>query len=114
MREYKGSTAYLVASQKLYVPSTLVERTVTVTDAITEIIHNNPRRLFWQICNRGSVPVYFGFSSNTTAGNGFVLDVNGATASMSIDEDGEGVGYSVYALTASGEATVRIMEVYTL
>lgn len=114
MREYLGSTAYELATEKLRAPTTLKERLVTVSNSVTEILPNNPRRLSWHVCNRSSSPVYFAFSTELTIGNGFFLDANGGFASMTVAEDGEAVGYSVYAISASESAIVRVSEVYTL
>lgn len=114
MPKYEGSTTYKVSTERIYAPTTLLERVIVLSDVLTEILNNNPRRLSWHICNRDVSPIYYGFSTNVSENNGFFLAANGGFASMHVTEDGEAVGYPVYALSVSGAAVVRIMEVVTL
>lgn len=56
--------------------------------------------------NRGTVAVYLG-AGTVTSGTGFQLD---SGESVSIDVSGSGAGGGLYARTASGTATVHVLQ----
>lgn len=75
-----------------------------------EILKANPDRISWIIFNLGTDVVYLSHDPVPSATNGYYLDKNGGTVSMSWDEDGELVGYRVYAISA-GTPTLFIKAV---
>ena len=82
-------------------PITLVAAT------ITEILKENPDRVRWTVVNLGTEVVYLSHDPAPSATNGYYLDSNGGTISMSWDEDGELTGYAIHALS-SGTPTLFI------
>lgn len=111
---YRGSRAYEIAREKLGGPCTLNEKRVRVDTSVKEVLDNNPRRVLWTIVNRGTTNAAIGFSYELTYEDGLVLGSNGGTAIMTIGEDGEAVGYGVYAVLESGSAVLYVLEVIGL
>lgn len=59
--------------------------------------------------NTGAALVYFGFSADVTATNGFQLSTGGAAVTLSKAENDPVEGY-LYAIVASGTGTVVVSE----
>ena len=112
---YEGSTTYLAGIARLGFPTRLVTRVVTVTSAVaTRILDDNPRRLSWFLCNRGRDDVAARFETTDVAPYGFLITPNGGVVSMVIEEDGEAVGYAVYAQSLDRDCPVYVIEIETL
>jgi len=75
-----------------------------------EILKENPDRISWIIFNLGTDVVYLSHDPLPSSTNGYYLDKNGGTVSMTWDEDGELVGYRIYAISA-GTPTLFIKAV---
>jgi len=74
------------------------------------ILKANPDRLGWNIINLGTDVVYLSHEPVPSATNGYYLDKNGGHIGMFYDEDGELVGYPLYAVSA-GTPTLFIKAV---
>ena len=73
----------------------------TLVGATPEVILKaNPDRLSWDIFNLGSDVAYLSHDPLPSATNGYYLDKNGGYIGMDFKDDGELVGYPLYALSA--------------
>lgn len=87
------------------------EQVITVNNTRSTLLRNNPNRLFWIAINESVNDVRLSNDPNLTATSGWLLSSNGGVISMYWEEDGEGVGYEVYAFGALPGLTVRVREV---
>jgi len=85
-------------------PVTLVAAT------IKNLLLDNPDRVRWTVVNLGDTVVYLSHTAAPSSTNGYYLDKNGGSISMSWDEDGELVGYALNALSA-GTPTIFLSAV---
>jgi len=86
-----------------------------VTDAVattaTEILKNNPDRVFWLIVNLSGNNGFAGWDRQVSSTRGLLVAANGGFVSANIDEDGELVIYPVYAVNLNAPGTYMIVEV---
>lgn len=113
-RDFPGSTLWEVAKERFKRPTTIRERVVSVATSATEILNNNPRRVFWMVCNRHTANGAIGFSPQVSFDTGLLLAANGGVASMTAEEDGEAVGYAVYGILQFGPGNWWVLEVIAL
>lgn len=92
---------------KTFIQETLVTVGVTRVD----LLANNPNRLFWIATNEGAADVRLSTDPTITAASGWILAASGGIISMYWEQDGEGVGYPVYGISAAAGQVVRIREV---
>ena len=94
-------------------PTRAVENPVTDTVAttVTEILKNNPDRVFWLVVNLSDNEGYLALSEDVSKDKGVRLDAKGGFASMSADEDGEAVAYAVYAVNITLAGKYYILEI---
>jgi len=85
--------------------------TPTVGTTATEILRNNPDRVFWLIVNLSPNDGYAGWDREVSSSKGILIPANGGYASASIEEDGELVIYPVYAINLVAAGTWMIVEV---
>lgn len=90
------------------------ETVVSVGVARVTLIRNDPNRLFWNAINEGANDVRLSTDPNITATSGWLLPAGGGVISMFWEQDGEGVGYEVFAIAVAGANDVRVAEVKTL
>ena len=93
-------------------PTRAVENPVVAavgTSALT-VLRNNPDRVFWLVVNLSTNVVYVALSEEVSATHGIRLDANGGWVSMSVEEDGEAVGYEVYALATGADSDIYVLE----
>ena len=83
---------------------------VLVLDTPEIILKANPDRLGWDIFNLGATVVYLSHETVPSSTNGYYLDKNGGHIGMNYKEDGELVGYPIYAV-AAGTPTLFIKAV---
>jgi hypothetical protein len=76
-----------------------------------EVLPNNPNRFFWIAINEGAQDVRVSTDPTISATSGWLIPANGGVISMYWEEDGEGVGYAVYAIAPALGAMLRIREV---
>jgi len=101
------------AAQKFGFKTRLVVNPVTDTvgTTATEILKNNPDRVYWLIVNLSAYDGYAGWDRGVSATKGILLPANGGYASASAQEDGELVIYPVYAVNLTAAGTWMIVEV---
>jgi len=85
--------------------------TDTVLTTPTEILRNNPDRIFWLIVNLSPNNGYAGWDREVSATRGLFIPSNGGYASASVEEDGELVIHPVYAINTIAQGTWMIVEV---
>ena len=85
--------------------------TDTVATTATEILRNNPERLFWLIVNLSLNKGYIGWDPQVSSSRGVPIGPSGGFISASIEEDGELVIQPVYAVNENAEGTYYIVEV---
>ena len=112
--EYRGSSLYQYVKGRFGVPTTTIERRVTVGTAVTRLLDNNPRRIWWMAMNRSSSNGAIGFDQTLTFANGLLVGANGGMVSMDAETDGEGVGYAVYAINQTASGVWYVLEGITL
>ena len=71
-----------------------------VANTPEQIFKAHPDRVGWDIFNLGSDVVYLSHETVPSATNGYYLDKNGGHIGMIYDEEGELVGYPIYAVSA--------------
>lgn len=89
----------------------LQENVITVGVTVSKVLSNNPNRLFWIIINEGAGDVRVSTSPNITINSGWLISQNGGVISMYWEEDGEGVGYQLFAVGFNPATDIRILEV---
>jgi len=101
------------AAQKFGFKTRLVVNPVTDTilTTPTEILKNNPDRVYWLIVNLSAYDGYACWDREVSATKGILLPANGGYASASAQEDGELVIYPVYAVNLTAAGTWLIVEV---
>ena len=93
-------------------PTRAVENPVVAevgTSALT-VLQNNPDRVFWLVVNLSTNIVYVALKSDVAATKGIRLDANGGWVSMSVEEDGEAVGYEVFAVATGEDSAIYVLE----
>ena len=81
---------------------------VTVTNSVTLILADNPKRLSVSISNYGANTVYIGQDTSVTSANGVHLPTN---ATLTEDSGGTKVYCGpIYGITASSTSDVRYWE----
>ena len=102
-----------VSLKRFGFPTRAVENPVTdtVKTTSTEILKNNPDRVFWLAVNLSDNEGYLALSRDVSASKGIRLDANGGFVSMSADVDGEAVAYAVYAINITAQGTWYILEI---
>ena len=94
-------------------PTRAVENPVTdeLGASAKPVLKNNPDRVFWLVINLGANVGYAALSSDVGASKGIRLEAHGGWASMSAEEDGEAVGYEVFAVAPDGTSAIYVMEI---
>lgn len=87
------------------------ENIVSVPVTRINLLPNNPNRVYWRLINEGAFDVRISTSPNLTVASGWLLQANGGLIDMTWEEDGETVGYQVYAIANGGANNVRTLEV---
>lgn len=87
------------------------EQVIPVAITRTRLIANNPNRFFWIAINEGVNDVRLGNDPNIGASTGWLLPAGGGVISQWWEEDGESVGYEVFAIAVGAPVNVRVREV---
>lgn len=90
------------------------ENVVSVPATRVTLIRNDPNRLFWIAINEGAADVRLSTDPNLSATSGWLIPAGGGVISMFWEQDGEGVGYEVFAISVAGANNVRVAEVKVL
>lgn len=90
------------------------ERVVSVGTSRVVLIKNNPNRVYWQIINEGNNHVRVSIDAAITDLTGWLLPAAGGVIFSSWEEDGESVGYDLYAISVLNSNNIRIRETIRL
>lgn len=107
-----GATAYDFTVARFGAPVAVVERRVTVGTTVTQLLPNNPRRVFWTTTNQSGDAGAIGLNRDLTVGNGDFVPWRGGVE-MTVEEDGEAVAWEWFAI-GSVSGTWYVREVVTL
>lgn len=97
--------------QKFGVRTFSEERIVPVGTTRVSLLRNNPNRIFWICINESLNPIRVSNANDVSTTSGWLLQANGGIISMWWEEDGEGVGYELFAIAGVAANNVRIREV---
>jgi len=89
------------------------EQQVTVGTAGDEILANNPARVFSMVINESNTEINVSFVRDGVTG-GLPLPPNGGAISLSVEEDGEAVGWQLFGRATVAGEVVRTVEVLRL
>lgn len=109
---FEGSTAHEFSSRRFGGPVRPRSRVVSVATTPTQVLDNNPRRVYWLIVNRAVNNGAFDIAADVTAANGILLGAGGGFASMDVELDGETVGYEVWGIQDVAAGSWRVFEVF--
>jgi len=87
--------------------------TDTVTTAVTQILKNDPKRLFWMLINLGTEVIYVGWDRLVSSERGVPVAANGGFIQLYWKEDAMLVYHDAYAIAPSGDVTVYIVSMVT-
>ncbi len=90
------------------------ESKVVLGTTTSVMLRNDPNRLFWSMVNEGINDVHLSFDPTINTGSGWLVPANGGVITMFWEEDGESVGYTVYAYAGGILNNVRVREVKRL
>jgi len=76
-----------------------------------QVLKENPDRISWDIFNLGTEVVYLSHDEVPTSTHGFYLDKNGGHIGQVWNEDGEEVGFPLWAVAAAGTPTIFLKAV---
>jgi len=85
--------------------------TNTVATTPTEILRNNPDRIFWLAVNLSDYKGYVGWDREVASTKGIPVPASGGFVSASIEEDGELTIHPVYAINETASGTWYIVEI---
>ena len=102
-----------VSLKRFGFPTRAVENPViaAVETSVTEVLKNNPDRVFWLVVNLSVNTIYVALSEDVDTTKGIRLDPNGGYASMCAEEDGEAVAYAVYAKATAAGSAIYVLEI---
>lgn len=89
----------------------VIERTVTVGVALTEIFGGNPERVGWLVVNLGTNLVRVGWRQDITGTNGLPLANSGGSLAVNVRDDFILPIFPLHGITALGNSDVRIIEI---
>ncbi len=99
-------------SNRRFEGHTYINEGVTTLGATRVVLlPNNPNRLFWILINEGLNDVRVSTSPDISAVSGWLVPASGGIISMFWEQDGEGVGYTLYGIATVGAPDVRVREV---
>ncbi len=87
------------------------EAVVSVPTTRIVLLPNNANRVLWQAINEGGNDVRISIDTAIGASSGWLLAANGGVIISDQFNDGEVVGYAVYAIANAVASNVRIKEV---
>ncbi len=101
------------AEARLGFPTRAIINPVTDTVATipTQILQNNPDRIFLLIVNLSANTGYVGWDARVSADRGIPLAPYGGYISLSIEEDGELVIYEVWAVNEAAAGKYYVVEI---
>lgn len=106
-----GATAAEMSGRRFGGPTRVNRSTVTLTTAVQTILNSNPRRVFWQVINRGVVNAGVDIDPSASFAQSILMGAAGGFVQSDVTEDGETVAWPVYGVCESGTCVVMIYEV---
>lgn len=106
-----GSTAAEWSARWFGGPTRVKSRAVTVGTTPTQILGNNPKRVFWAALNRAVNSGAVDFDQEVTEASGIPVGALAGGVSMSVQEDGEPVAWAVWGIQSGASGTWRVVEV---
>ncbi len=85
--------------------------TNTVGTASTQLLQNNPDRVFWIIFNRSANKIDLDFTPDVAIDARIPIAPGGGFVSMDVRDDGEGIINPVFAIASAAASTVYVMEI---
>lgn len=111
MPEIPGATASEISGKRFGGPTRVNSKVVPVGTTSTQLMENNPRRVFWMAINRGVNNAAWDWDPTFTFANGGLLGAAGGYVSAEVDEDGESVAWEVRAIADQAPVNVRVFEI---
>ena len=90
------------------------EKVISVLTSRTILLPNNSNRCGWEVINEGGNDVRITTDPAVGAATGWLLAAHGGVIVSTFEEDGEVVGYQVYAIANAVASNVRVREVIRL
>lgn len=90
------------------------EGLVTVGVTRVTVLPANPSRLFWSIINESVNDIRVSSDPTITSTSGWLLASSGGVIVSSWQDDGEGVGYTLYGICSVAGSIIRVREVIRL
>lgn len=87
------------------------EKITSVPITRIDLLPNNPNRVYWRLINEGANDVRVSTAPNVSSTSGWLLQSGGGLIEMTYEEDGEVVGYTLYAIANAAAVQVRSLEV---
>ncbi len=87
------------------------EKVVSVLTTRTILLPNNSNRCYWQVINEGANDVRLTTDPAVGTATGWLLAAHGGVIISSFEDDGEVVGYQIYAIANALAANVRVREI---
>jgi hypothetical protein len=85
--------------------------TSTVQTTPTQILTNNPRRIFVLVVNLSINRGWIGWSTDVSSSKGVPIAASGGFVSLQIDEDAELCIYPMWALLENAAGTFYVLEI---
>ena len=80
--------------------------TPTVATSVTQVLKNNPDRLAWTLINLTAYSIYVAFDREVSTSRGILVPAAGGSLTLTAEEDGELVGYEVFAISKTASSTI--------
>lgn len=89
----------------------VIERTVTVGIAVTELMGGNPERVGFLIVVIGTVQVSVGWTQEITATDGIPVALSGGSLSANVRDDFILPVFPMHGIVAAATSNVRVIEI---
>lgn len=85
--------------------------TASVGETPAVILRQNPDRIGWLIINlHAANTLYLGYGPDVSSSKGIIVAAAGGVVTSKISEDGEAVGYEVWAKGSASGTTIYVIE----
>ena len=91
-------------------PTYVKQQQRTAGTVQTRIVPSNPNRVTMILVNNSASPIYIGFVPDVSASNGLTLAADGGTFLMNIEDEGEAVSSTIYAIASSDGLLCTLVE----
>ncbi len=113
MADTRVAAAVLFAQNTFGGPTRSVINPLTnsVGTTSTQLLQNNPDRVFWIMFNRSPNKMDIDFTADVATDARIPIAPGGGFISMDVRDDGEGVINPVFAIASAAGSTVYVMEI---